>query len=212
MTPTDLETLLLSPPASRPGEPTWGVATLFPLQGEWTEQEYLALDTNRLVELADGCLEFLPMPTVFHQLILKYLFQLLDSFVKAQSVGEVLFAPLRVRLWPGTIREPDLVYLRPERIRNPKKPPNGADLAMEVVSGSPDDRKRDLVIKRKEYAKAGIAEYWIVDPDERKITVLTLRKKTYRVHGEFAPGATATSVLIPGFAVDVTATFAAGER
>src|SRR5438445_4425122 len=112
MTPTDLETILLAPPASQPGEPAWGVATLFPLQGEWTEEEYLSLETNRLVELSNGCLEFLPMPTVFHQLIVKYLFQVLDSFVKAQSVGEVLFAPLRVRLWPGKMREPDLVYLR----------------------------------------------------------------------------------------------------
>jgi Uma2 family endonuclease len=212
MTPTDLETLLLTPPASRPGEPAWGVAVLFPLQGEWTEEEYLSLETNRLVELSDGCLEFLPMPLPYHQLIVKLLYDLLNAFVNAHASGYVLFAPLRIRLWPGTMREPDLVYLRPQRMRNPKKPPNGADLAMEVVSGSPDDRKRDLVIKRKEYAKAGIAEYWIVDPDERKITVLTLRKKTYRVHGEFAPGSTATSVLLPGFAVDVTATFAAGER
>jgi Uma2 family endonuclease len=212
MTPTDVESVFLTPPTSRPGEPTWGIATLFPLQGEWTEREYLALDTNRLVELSNGCLEFLPMPTVFHQLIVKYLFHLLDHFVRTQSIGEVLFAPLRIRLWEAKIREPDVIYLRPERMRNPKKPPNGADLVMEVVSGEPDDRERDLVIKRKEYAKAGIPEYWIVDPDEKSITVLTLGKKTYRVHGEFGCGETATSVLLPGFRVDVAAVFAAGER
>lgn len=47
-------------------------------------------------------------------------------------------------------------------------------LVMEVVSGGPQDRKRDLVIKRAEYAAAGIPEYWIVDPESRRITVLTL--------------------------------------
>ena len=211
MTPTDLSTIFPTPPPSRLGEPAWNVALLFPSQGDWTEEEYLALETNHLIELSDGWLEVLPMPTLLHQLIVRYLFQLLDAFVKAQTTGEVLFAALPVRLWPGKMREPDVLYLRPKRLRNLKKPPQGADLVMEVVSGSPDDRKRDLVIKRKEYAKAGIAEYWIVDPDERTVTVLTLGKKTYRVHGVFGPGSTATSVLLPGFAVDVTATFAAGE-
>ncbi|HEY1861543.1 MAG TPA: Uma2 family endonuclease [Gemmataceae bacterium] len=212
MTPTDLEAVLLAPPASRPGEPVWGIATLFPLQGEWTEEEYLALDTNRLVELSDGCLQFLPMPLPYHQLIVKLLYDLLNAFVNAHASGKVLFAPLRIRLWQGTMREPDLVYLRPEQLRNLKKPPDGADLVMEVVSGSADDRERNLVTKRKEYARAGISEYWIVDPDERKITVLTLgKKKTYRVHGAFVEGSKATSLLLPGFAVDVAAIFAAGE-
>ena len=63
-------TVILLGRASRRGEPTWELALLFPFQGEWTESAYLALDTNRLIELSDGCLEFLPMPTVLHQLIM----------------------------------------------------------------------------------------------------------------------------------------------
>jgi hypothetical protein len=47
----------------RTGEPTWEIAHLFPIQGDWTEAEYLALDTNHLIEFSDGHLEFLPMPT-----------------------------------------------------------------------------------------------------------------------------------------------------
>jgi Uma2 family endonuclease len=182
-----------------------------PPQGAWTENAYLSLNTNRLVELSNGYLELLPKPTMLHQFIVKHLFDLLDAFVIAHAPGETLFAPLPVRLWPGKMREPDIMYFQPKRLHNLKQPPNGADLVMEVVIGRPDDRKRDHVIKRKEYAKAGIAEYWIVDPDERKITVLNLGKKTYRVHGVFGPGSTATSVLLPGFAVNVTATFASGE-
>jgi Uma2 family endonuclease len=186
-------------------------STTIPPQGAWTEDAYLSLNTNRLVEFSNGYLELLPMPTFLHQLVVKYLFDLLDAFVSAHAPGETLFAPLPVRLWPGKMREPDIMYFQPKRLHNLKQPPNGADLVMEVVIGSPDDRERDLKTKRAEYAKARIAEYWIVDPDERKITVLTLGKKTYRVHGVFDPGSTATSVLLPGFAVNVTATFAAGE-
>jgi Uma2 family endonuclease len=187
------------------------VALLYPAQGDWTESEYLALDANRLIELSDGCLEFLPMPTLFHQLIAQFLFKLLDAFVSAHSTGFVAIAPLPVRLWPGQFREPDIVYLRRERVASLRSQPQGADLAMEVVSEGAENRKRDLEIKRQEYAKASISEYWIVDPQEQRITVLTLDGQSYRVHGEFVPGLQATSVLLPGFIVDVEAVFAAAK-
>jgi Uma2 family endonuclease len=196
---------------SKRGEPTWNIALFFPRQGQWTEAQYLALDTNRLVELVDGCLEFLPMPTLFHQSIVAFLYDLLKAFIRAHASGEVHFAPLRVRLFPEHIREPDVTYLRPERTRNRHQPTPGADLAMEVVSPGTENRERDYVAKREAYANAGIQEYWIVDPQERRITVLTLDGNAYRVHGEFIPGQQATAAMFPEFKVDVTAAFAAGE-
>jgi Uma2 family endonuclease len=51
--------------------------------------------------------------------------------------------------------------------------------------------------------------YQIVDPQERRIIVLTLDGDEYRVHGEFGPGETASSVLLPGFSVSVGAVLAA---
>ena len=84
-----------------------------------------------------------------------------------------------------------------------------ADLVMEVVSD--DNRQHDLKKKRREYAQAGIPEYWIVDPQKSTITVLILwsskKKKSYIMHGRFAPGAKATSKTLPGFEIDVTAVF-----
>jgi Uma2 family endonuclease len=204
----------ISAPFSPPGlvppgvEPAWEVAVLFPGQGAWTEVEYLALPTNRLVELAAGRLEVLPMATLLHQLIVDYLHTLLKAFVAAHATGLVLFAPLAVRLGPGLYREPDVVYLRPERISKLRGQPEGADLVMEVLSEGMENRQRDLEVKVKEYAAARIAEYWIVDPQEQRITVLTLDGSSYRVHGVFTPGMTATSVLLPGFAVAVEAAFA----
>jgi Uma2 family endonuclease len=205
------ETVLPTGRTSQRGEPSWEVAYLFPTQGNWTEAEYLALDTNRLVELSNGCLEVLPMPTVLHQLIVRFLHAALEAFVAAHVPGIVLFAPLPVRLWPGQLREPDILYLKPERVRDVRRQPEGADLVMEVVSPGTENRERDLETKREEYARAGIAEYWIVDPEEKRITVLTLDGRAYRVHGEFGPGTQATSVLLAGFAVAVDEVFAAGE-
>jgi len=82
---------------------------------------------------------------------------------------------------------------------------------MEVVSPGQENRERDLRTKRREYARAKIGEYWIVDPEEKCIIVLTLVGKTYKVHGKFGPGETAVSKLLPGFAVRVEDVFAAGE-
>ncbi len=196
---------------SKRGEPTWEVAYLFPRQGEWTEAEYLAIDTNRLIELSDGCLEFLPMPTVFHQLVMLYMLDMLRAHIKLHASGLVLPAPLRIRLWSEKIREPDVVWLRPERIADRHRPPNGADLAVEVVSPGDENRRRDLETKRDEYARAYIDEYWIVDPEEQRITVLRREGEVYREHGIFKPGSQATSVLLAGFAVDVAEVFAAGS-
>jgi Uma2 family endonuclease len=79
---------------------------------------------------------------------------------------------------------------------------------MEVVSE--DDPDRDWKTKRAEYAKAGVAEYWIVDPRDETITVLTLGKgrKTYRVAGKYRRGQQAASVLLQGLVIDVAAAFA----
>jgi Uma2 family endonuclease len=198
--------------SSKLGEPVWEIAELFPRQGEWTEEAYLALDTNRLVELSNGFLEFLPMPFPFHQLIVIFLFQQLQALVPSRFPGVALLAPLPVRLGQGKFREPDIVYLKPGRIQDVRRPPEGADLVMEVVSEGSENRKRDLETKRQEYAEAGIAEYWIVDPQEQTVTVLTLDGQTYREHGTFRPGQQATSVLLPGFVVTVADVFAAGQN
>jgi len=199
------------PAPSPPGGPAWELAFLFPFQGDWTEQEYLALDTNKLVELSDGCLEVLPMPTIFHQRIVDYLRDLLKAFVAAHLKGEVRVAPLPVHLWSGKFREPDIIYFQPRRVKDIHGQPEGADLVVEVVSEGEENRQRDLVTKPQEYAKAGIFEYWIVDPQERQITVLVLEGETYRERGVFGSGTTATSVLLAGFTASVDAVFAAGQ-
>lgn len=184
-------------------EPAWDVARLFPDQGQWSEEEYLSLNTNQLVEFTQGFVEVLSMPTVFHQRIVAFLYSALLAFTAAHRLGEVLFAPVRVRLWSGKYREPDLIFMSGEHAsRIARDYWIGADLVVEVVSD--DDRRRDLEVKRQEYAQAGIPEYWIVDPQLEQITVLALEDSTYTVHGEYPRGAEAMSRLLPGFKVNVT--------
>ena len=121
----------------------------------------------------------------------------------AESCDSPRYA-LRVR--EGRFREPDLLALLDANDdRRQDRYWLGADLAVEVVS--PDDPARDYEEKRADYAAAGIAEYWIVDPERTTITVLSLHGDEYSEHGLFASGEVATSPLLEGLAVDVAAAF-----
>jgi Uma2 family endonuclease len=196
----------LDPPELNLPEPNWEVAYLFPRRGQWSEAEYLELPTNRLVELSDGCLEVLPMPTEPHQLILEFVYEALKAFVTARSLGKAMFAGIVVRLWPDKMREPDVAFMRREHAhRRHAKFWEGADLVMEVVSET--GRERDLEQKPDEYARAGIPEYWIVDPQEERILVMALEGDSYQVHGHFRRGMEAGSRSLPGFSVSVDAVF-----
>ena len=204
---------------SQLGEPAWELAYCYPAQGDWSEEDYLELSQKHRVELADGCIEVLPMATIFHQLLADYLHSLLKNYLATAAPpehrrGRALFAPLPVRLASRRFRDPDVVYLRPERLKELHGQPDGADLVVEIVSEGKENRDRDLVTKRAEYAAAGIEEYWIVDPESRSVTVLVLDRATrslYHEHGLFATGSVATSVLLPGFAVDVSDLFAQAD-
>ncbi len=180
----------VTPPIAE-AEPAWEVALLFPAQGAWSEDDYLYLDTNHLVEFSDGHIEVLPMPSDRHQAIVGFLYVLLLHLAEAMG-GTVRMAPLRLRLRPGKIREPDVIFVA--TAADPRRQNaywTGADLVIEVVS--PDDPQRDLVTKRGEYAQAGIPEYWIVDPQAETITVLRLEETSYVEHGVFRRGEIATS-------------------
>jgi Uma2 family endonuclease len=203
----------VEPPAGLTyGEPVWDIARLYPTQGNWTEREYLDLNTNERVEFSYGYIEFLPMPTTLHEYIVRFLFRALDAFVSAGALGEVFFAGVKVRLSKRKLRMPDVAFMSAEhRDWITDDYWDRADLVMEVVSGSDSDRHRDLVEKRAEYARARIPEYWIVDPEEGRITVLTLKRAKYGEHGTFARGDRATSRLLPGFGVDVTTALDAGR-
>jgi Uma2 family endonuclease len=198
---------------AKKAEPAWEVAYLFPAQGYWSEEEYLELQGNYLVEFSNGFLEVLPMPTTSHQLLVFYISGLVLAFTSRRDLGTVLTAPLRVRLWPGKIREPDVVFmLKAHADRIGEEFWQGADLVMEVLSGSASDQRRDLVIKRREYARARIPEYWIIDPRDEQLTVLRLAGTRYVVHGVFGKGKVASSRLLKGFTVDVTEALARGVR
>ncbi len=190
-----------------PGKVKKLLLQLLPDQGYWTEEKYLWLTdhTKRLVELSDGFLEVLPMPTDQHQTNLSFMFLTFNAFVVPLG-GKVQFSGLRLQLWPGKIREPDLLLvLDAKDPRRQNRFWTGADLVLEIVSK--DDPARDLVRKRQEYARAQIPEYWIVNPLNETILVYRLKGKKYPKAAKYRRGTRAASELLSGFSVSVDEVF-----
>jgi Uma2 family endonuclease len=135
----------------------------------------------------------------------QYLLYAFDRFLKPLG-GKVRIAPLRLHIMKGKFREPDLLLLvsATDRRRQDRFW-TGADLIVEVVSS--DKPERDLVLKRRDYAAAGVAEYWIVNPLNETILVLGLSNKRYCRLGSFARGSVARSSLLQGFQLDVAEVF-----
>jgi Uma2 family endonuclease len=201
---------IATPPAQT--GPAWAIATLFPDQGQWGEGDYLALNrrTNRVVELADGVVEVLSVATLAHQRIVLHFRDRLREYAVPRAAGETLVAPYPVRVGESRFRQPDVVFVATAHADwVGEEFAESADLVMEVVS---EDRARDLVTKRREYAEAGIAEYWIVDPKEQRVTVLALANGGYATHAEVRAAGVVTSALLNAFSVDVATLFASASR
>ncbi len=159
----------------------------------WTYDELVGVaerSDGRKYEIFDGELVVSPAPSLAHQLILGNLYVLFRQALVESGIATVLFAPFDVILGASRVVQPDLVVVRAGRkgvlqAHGAIEPP---DLAVEVLS--PGNRKHDRVRKRRFYARSRIAEYWIVDPEEKSIEVLALIEDglTYRSAGWYTAG------------------------
>ena len=188
---------------SQNGQPTIELLDLFPRQGQWTESDYFRLpETNRIIELSEGRLVITPPPTDQHQKISAKLFLLIWNHISATNLGEVRYSPIGVRLLKGIIREPDIVFMGNEhKDRITENYWGVPDLVMEILSKS--TAKDDREDKFYEYEKAGVLEYWIVDPFKKSIEVFILENEAYLLLGKWVSRETAKSKLLDGFEVSV---------
>jgi Uma2 family endonuclease len=133
-------------------------------------EAYLALpDEGRIVEWANGEIVYHMPPSAPHQNIVALLITLLRNYVNRTDSGRVMVAPFEVKLWPdGPSREPDILFISRERLEHlgPKRFEGAPDLVVEVIS--PTSVTLDRVDKYLEYERAGVREYWIIDPRPRQ--------------------------------------------
>ena len=164
-------------------------------------------DDGKRYELIEGVLVELTSPLRVHALLARWLFRLLDREASTKGLGEVYFAPVDVVLSPTNVLQPDLLFIAKDRLHifnraYVEEPP---DLVVEILS--PSTGARDRTIKAELYARFGVREYWMVDPETRGLTILVLGAAGY------APspmaGDVVRSTVLPGLAVNVRDLFAA---
>ncbi len=162
-------------------------------------------------ELINGELVVTPSPIPTHQIISVNIEYALLRHVRERDLGMVLHAPIDIRFTPGNVLNPDIIYIAQDRLHivGPKTVDAAPDLIVEILS--PGTRRRDLEAKRALYARFGVQEYWIVDPDTRTLTVLALAGNTYVPVPGGEGGAIASRVL-PGLTLALNDVFAGVEQ
>jgi len=167
-----------------------------------TYHEYALLpqDRNRY-EVLDGELYMTPSPTYLQQHIVTYLASMLLEHVSARKLGEVLTAPMDVLLSESNIVQPDVLFIRTNRVpaRDAKNITVAPDLIVEVLS--PSSVEQDRETKKAVYARHGVPHYWIIDPQARTLEMYSLAVAQYELAAELRGDATATSPLFPGLTI-----------
>lgn len=172
-------------------------------------RDYCLLPEDKRYELIDGELYMAPAPSIRHQTILRSLESLIWPFVRDNRLGQVYFAPVDVILSDEDVVQPDLLFVAQSRRgiiseRGCEGPP---DLVVEVLSPSTQGRDREL--KRKVYARYGVREYWLVDPEAGTIQVMGLEAEDFGSRGVYGQGTEVRSQVIPGLTLLVSQVFPA---
>lgn len=170
-----------------------------------TADEYLALPPDgERYELVEGVVVMSPSPVLRHQALSGEVFGQLHAWLRVNPVGFVFFE-VDVRLGRGLggrdlVFRPDLIFVRRERFGVLPAYVTGApDVVVEVVS--PGYRRYDRETKRSEYERHGVAEYWLLDPEEATIELWRLDGGRYR--DVTPPDDAYPSAAVPGFALDL---------
>ncbi len=170
-----------------------------PEQGHWTYNSYAALpDDGKRYEIIDGVLYMAPAPNDVHQEIVALIIFYLMPYVKLAGRGRVLAAPIDVVLDTGSVVQPDVLVLLEEKETTKQKPSQTIrppDLAIEVAS--PGTAHYDRLKKYNAYARAGVREYWIVEPVRHTVEVFILGEDGYHALGVFSGEQTLPSRIVP---------------
>ena len=184
------------------------MVTTTKLRTKLTYEDYRNTPDDERYELIDGDLVKLVSPGHAHQRTRMKLGIRMYTFVERRNLGEVYFVPFDVVLSDTDVVQPDLLFVSRERLHiiTEDNIQGAPDLAVEILS--PSTSARDRGYKRDLYAKHGVKEYWQVDTDAKRITVLSLNAHgDYDVVAVYGVGQTLASPLLPGFALNLDEIF-----
>ena len=181
-----------------------------PAEKVYTVEDYFAMtDEYPRYELLEGeLIEMTPSPVFRHQRVAYKLALILGAYCDVHQLGVIVTAPMDVILSARTVVQPDLIFIaQARRAQLIQERITGApDLVIEILS--PATSARDLNQKRKLYARHGVQEYWIVDPDDETIEIQRLHGNVFSTLAIFEKGQSLTSPTFEGLTVDVAQVFA----
>jgi Uma2 family endonuclease len=144
-----------------------------------TYDDYVHLPNDgRRYEILEGELFVSPSPVTKHQRISRNLLAILHQHTYQHKLGEVFSAPTDVVLSRTNVVQPDLLFVSNDRkkIITEKNIQGGPDLMVEILSETSEEQ--DRVAKKQIYARHGVKEYWLIDPDTETLEVYKLDTKT----------------------------------
>jgi Uma2 family endonuclease len=181
-----------------------------PLEDQYyTYADVLEWDEGERCELLDGELVMLAAPSRVHQEMLMEISAQLHAFLKGKPC-KVYPAPFGVRLFPkednsdDVFFEPDITVVCDPAKLDDKGCKGAPDLVVEILS--PSTIKNDLFYKLNKYLAAGVREYWIVDPEEKILSVNVLEQGRY-IPVEYGADAEAESVVLSPFRLELKSIF-----
>ena len=175
----------------------------------YDEFQTLPCDGSKRFELIEGEVFMTPSPNTKHQTAAANLHLALGQFVRERSLGRVFFAPYDIVFSKWTALEPDLLFIRRERLSiiteaNVQGTP---DLVIEILS--PSNKEYDRETKHRVYEEAGVAEVWYVDPEKRSVEILNLGPdRRYEVSAKLSGNAAIVSKALPGLSLTLEDVFA----
>jgi len=168
-----------------------------------TYEEFLAwADEDTLAEWVDGEVVMTSPASKRHQDLVGFLYEVMHTYSQMHGLGAVLQAPFQMKLVRSG-REPDLLFVANEHLERLKETylDGPADLVVEIVS--PESAGRDRGEKFYEYERAGIPEYWLINPGIKRAEFYTLDAEGHYTLVLCGTGGVYRSVVVPGFWLEV---------
>lgn len=146
--------------------------------GVFTYEDFCArVREDQKADLIDGVIYMASPENTDANDLYGWLFSVMRIFARKRKLGKVYGSRVACRLDDKNAPEPDILFVSNQNLGRVKREAidGPADLAVEIVS--PDSVERDYYKKRNQYEQFGIPEYWIIDEEEQKITLLRLDSK-----------------------------------
>lgn len=176
---------------------------------KWSYKDYVFFDDEKRCEIIEGEIFMSPSASASHQEISRDLEFLMWLFVKAKNSGKVFNAPFDVILDENNVVQPDLLFISNKNLNliSERGVFGSPDLVVEIVS--PSSGYRDKVTKKKLYEKFGVAEFLVVEPQNKSVEVFCLEGKTYELFSSAKENGEVKSKVIDGFSVTISEIFVA---